>query len=129
MNVVDFSGWLEYFADGPNAGFFAPAISKVDQLIVPSICLLEVCRRVLIQRGIEDAMQAAALMQVGRVVDLDTGLALLAAQIGVALKLALADSVVLATARAHNAVLWTQDQDFDGLDGVRYIARKQEEDR
>jgi predicted nucleic acid-binding protein len=85
---------------------------------------LEVCRRVLIQRGIEDAMQAAALMQVGRVVDLDTGLALLAAQIGVALKLALADSVVLATARAHNAVLWTQDQHFDGLDGVRYMAKK-----
>ncbi len=124
MNVVDSSGWLEYFADGPNAAFFAPAILKVDELLVPSICVLEVFKRVVSQRDVKNAMQAVTLMQGGTVVDLDATLAILAAQLGVVLRLSLADSVVLATARAHKAVLWTQDQHFDGLDGVKYIARK-----
>ena len=120
MNVVDSSGWLEYLADGPNADFFAEAVEDLGSLIVPAISILEVFKRVLQQRGEREALQAVALMSQGRVVDLDTALALTAGTLGVQLKLPLADSVILATAREHGAVVWTQDSDFEGLPGVRY---------
>ncbi|GIX27975.1 type II toxin-antitoxin system VapC family toxin [Pelomicrobium sp. G1] len=123
MNLVDSSGWLEYFADGANADFFAPAIEEVARLIVPTISLLEVFKRVLQQRGENDALQAVALMQQGKLVELDAGLALSAAKLGHELKLPLADSVILATARKYNAIVWSQDSDFEGLEGVRYIAK------
>jgi toxin FitB len=124
VNVVDSSAWLEYLADGPNAGFFAPAIEATEELVVPSICLLEVFKWVCQQRGEGAALQVVALMQQGRVVDLDSPLALTAARIGIDAKLALADSVVLATARETNATLWTQDADFQGLPEVKFRARK-----
>ena len=124
MNVVDSSGWLEYLADGANADFFAPAIEDVAHLVVPTISLLEVFKRVLQLRDENDALQAVALMQQAEVVDLDTGLALSAAKLGHALKLPLADSVILATARQCGAVLWTQDDDFEGMEGVRYTAKR-----
>jgi predicted nucleic acid-binding protein len=124
VNVVDSSAWLEYFADGPNAGFFAPAIEATDELVVPSICLLEVFKRVCQQRGEGPALQAVALMQQGRIVELDSALALIAARIGTDTKLALADSVVLATARQADATLWTQDADFEGLPDVKFRAKK-----
>lgn len=123
MNLVDSSGWLEYFADGANADFFAPAIEDVARLIVPTIGLLEVFKRVLQQRGENDALQAVALMQQGKLVELDAGLALSAAKLGHELKLPLADSVILATARKHNAIVWTQNSHFEGLEGVRYVPR------
>lgn len=124
MNVVDSSAWLEYFADGPNAGFFAPAIEAVDELVVPSICLLEVFKRVCQQRDESAALQIVAVMQQGRVVDLDSALALTAAKIGIDARLALSDSVVLATARQADATLWTQDADFQGLPDVEFRAMK-----
>ncbi len=124
MNVVDSSGWLEYFADGPNADFFAPAIESVSELVVPSISIYEVFKRVLQQRDESDAIQAIAVMQQGLVVDLDTTIALNAAKISVELKLPMADSVMLATARAYNATLWTQDADFKGIDSVQYIEKR-----
>jgi predicted nucleic acid-binding protein len=124
MNVVDSSGWLEYFADGPNADFFASAIENVSELVVPSISVYEVFKRVLQQRGEGKALQAVAVMQQGTVVDLDTELALSAAKLSVDLKLPMADSVMLATARAHGSTLWTQDVDFDGLEGVQYVERQ-----
>jgi len=124
VNVVDSSAWLEYFADGANAGFFAPAIEATQKLIVPSIVLLEVFRRLLQQRSEDEALQAAATLQQGKVVDLDSALALLAAKIGVTVKLPLADSVILATARRFDATIWTQDEDFDGLPGVKYRSKK-----
>lgn len=124
MNVVDSSAWLEYFASGPNADVFAPAVEAVDDLLVPTICLYEVCTRVLQQRGEGDALQAAALMQQGRVVELTAEVALDAAHTSVALGLPMADSVILAAARAHQATLWTQDADFEGVEGVRYVAAR-----
>ena len=124
MNVVDSSAWLEYFADGPNAGFFAPAIEETEELVVPSIVLLEVFKRFLQQRSESDALQAAAILRQGKIVDLDGALALAAAKIGVTNKLPLADSVILATARRFDATVWTQDGDFDGLPGVRYRPKK-----
>ena len=124
MNVVDSSAWLEYFANGPNAPFFAPAIEATDELVVPTITLLEVFKRVYQQRGEGAALQAAALMHQGQVVELTAALALAAATLGVAHKLPLADSVVFATARQHEATLWTQDADFKDLPQVRFRAKK-----
>ena len=120
MNVVDSCGWLEYFAGGPNAEFFAPAIEDIDSLIVPSICILEVFKRILQQKSEIDAIQAISLMQQGEIVSLDTGIALIAAKISYEMKLPLADGVILATARAKNAWIWTQDADFKGIEGVKY---------
>ena len=124
MNVVDSSAWLEFFADGPNAGWFAPAVEATEELVVPSITLLEVFKRVYQQRGEGPALQAVAAMQQGRVVELDGPLALLAAKMGADEKLPLADSVVLATARRFEAALWTQDADFAGMAGVRYRPKR-----
>lgn len=121
MNVVDSSGWLEYLADGPRAGAFAPAIEDLPRLIVPTLSLFEVFKRVLQQRGEPAALQAAALMHQGRLVSLDGTLALAAARLSIEERLPLADSVMLATARAHKATLWTQDTDFKGLAGVRFV--------
>ena len=124
MNLVDSSAWLEYFADGPNADFFAPAIEDVDHLVVPTICILEVFKCILRQRDENSALQAVAAMQQGHVVELDDSIAMTAARIGVELKLPLADSVILATARATNAVIWTQDADFKNISGVKYRAKR-----
>lgn len=124
MNLVDSSAWLEYFADGANAEFFAPAVEDTKSLLVPTICLLEVFKRVLQQRGENDALSAVTQMQQGRVVELDASLALSAARLSFDLKLPLADSVILATARAFKATLWTQDVDFARLRGVKYVAKK-----
>jgi predicted nucleic acid-binding protein len=120
MNVVDSSAWLEYFADGPNAAEFAAAIEDTARLVVPSVTLLEVCKRFLQQRGEDDALQAVAVMQQGEVVELTADLALDAADLGFRKGLALADSIIYATAQAHGATLWTQDDDFEGLPGVEY---------
>jgi len=124
VNLVDSSGWLEYFADGPNAGAFAAAIEDRDQLLVSAVNLYEVFKRVLQQRGEPDALNAAVQMQQAQVVPFDSTLALNAARISFDLKLPLADSVVLATARAHDALLWTQDADFKGMDKVKYVAKR-----
>ena len=124
MNVVDSSAWIEYFVNGSNARFFAGAIEAVDDLLVPSVCVQEVYRWVLPRRGRNAALQAAATMQQGRVVTLDGPLAIEAAELGASLGLPLADSIVYATALAHDAVVWTQDADFEGLDAVRYRGKK-----
>jgi predicted nucleic acid-binding protein len=123
MNVVDSSGWLEYLADGPNAGFFAAPIEDATGLIVPTLSLYEVFKRVLQQRDEGQALEAVAAMQEGAVVPLTSSLALSAARISVKERLPLADSVMLATARQCGATLWTQDSDFEGLEGVEYCPR------
>lgn len=123
MNVVDSSGWLEYFADGPNANFFAAAIEKTADLIVPTISVYEVFKRVLQQKDEATALQAIALMYQARIVELSAPLALNAARLSQQLKLPMADSIMLATAHAHEATLWTQDADFVNVADVRYIAK------
>ncbi|MBI3243230.1 MAG: type II toxin-antitoxin system VapC family toxin [Chloroflexi bacterium] len=124
MNVVDSSGWLEYLAEEPNADFFAPAIENTAELIVPSISVYEVFKRISQQRDEHTALQATALMMQGQVIPLDISIALSAAKTSVALSLPMADSVILATARAFGATLWTQDEHFKSVEGVRYIAKK-----
>lgn len=123
MNLVDSSGWLEYFADGPNASFFAPAIEKTGTLLVSAINLYEVFKRVHQQRGEESAWQAVAVMHQGEIIELDASLALAAAKTSLELKLPMADSIILTTAKAYGATLWTQDSDFKNIKGVRYIAK------
>lgn len=121
LNVLDSSGWLAFFTDGPNATAFAPVAASTDRLIVPSITLYEVFKHVVRERGEPAAFVVVAHMRQGRVVDLDAALALDAARVSTALRLPMADSILLATARHYDATLWTQDADFDGLDHVHYV--------
>lgn len=123
MNVVDSSGWLEYFADGPNAAAFAKPIQATGTLVVPTLALFEVFKRVMSQRGEDAALEAAAVMRQGRVVSLDDALALEAARLSIDHRLPMADSIILATARAHRATLWTQDADFKNVESVRYLPK------
>ncbi len=123
MNVVDSSGWLEYFAEGENADFFAPAIEDTEQLVVPVICVYEVFKRILQQRGLGAAEVRIADLYKGILIDVTASLAISAATLSDRLKLPLADSLILATARAYNATLWTQDEHFKDIEGVKYIAK------
>ena len=120
MNVVDSSAWLEYFAEGKNANFFAAAIENVEELIVPTLSLFEVFKRVMQQRSESDALQIIAVMRQGQVVNLDGKIALDAARLSIELKLPMADSVMLATARANAAIFWTQDSHFEDKADVRF---------
>jgi predicted nucleic acid-binding protein len=123
VNVVDSSAWLEYFAEGPNAGRFATPIVGTENLLVPTLAIYEVFKRILQQRGENDALQAVAVMEQGSVVDLDQSIALTAARVSVDHDLPLADSIMLATARKFNAALWTQDSDFEGIEGVKFFPK------
>ncbi|MBI2911188.1 MAG: type II toxin-antitoxin system VapC family toxin [Chloroflexi bacterium] len=121
MNVVDSSGWLEYFADGPNAAFFASPIREVDDLLVPALNLYEVYRRLYRQRGEAGAALAVGIMRQATVVSLDAAIALRAARVSLERRLAMADSVMLATAEELGATFWTQDSDFEAIPGVQYV--------
>ena len=120
MNVVDSSGWLEYFADTPRAKLFAPAIEDTAHLLVPTLSVYEVFKKVRRDRGEGDALLTISAMIEGRVIDLDVSLAIEAGN----LDLPLADSLIYATARRHGATLWTQDEDFEGLPNIRFFPRK-----
>ena|SRR5579871_5216513 len=124
MNVVDTSGWIEYFRKGPNVAFFRPAILDVERLLIPTVCLTEVIRFITRAANRDVAAEAAANMQRGTVVPLDAGLADFAARLGLRHNLPLADSIVYATARSYDAVLFTQDEDFKKLPGVRLVRTK-----
>lgn len=120
MNVVDSSAWLEYLAAGPNATYFANAIENTAELIVPTMSIYEVFRRIVQQRSENEALQVAAVMQQGKVAEMDSTVALSAARISTDHQLPMADSVILATARLNNATLWTQDSHFEGMPDVKY---------
>ena len=123
MNVVDSSGWIEYLTDAPNADFFAPVIQDAAQLIVPSISIYEVFK-ILLRDDIEEiAMERILQMSRGQIVPLDGGLSIAAARLSLELRLPMADSIILATAQAYDATLWTQDVDFEGIAGVQYVRK------
>ncbi|MCK4772813.1 MAG: type II toxin-antitoxin system VapC family toxin [Candidatus Latescibacteria bacterium] len=123
MNVVDSSGWLEYFAGGPNATFYSKAIETTSELIVPTLSLYEVFKRVLQQRSEGEALQVVAVMHQGKVVELTAPIALTAARISIDSRIPMADSIMLATARDYEATLWTQDSDLKNLPGVQFVAK------
>ena len=123
MNLIDSSAWLEYFAGGPPAQHVAAAIEDIERLLVPTIVLLEVTRRVMQQRDEDAALQVAAVLHQGKIVPLDSAIALSAAHCGVVYKLPLADSIIFATAKQCDATIWTFDADFKGLPGVKYFSK------
>ena len=123
MNIVDSSGWLEYFADGPNASHFAAVLKDPAQLVVPSVSVYEVFKVLLRESGDNAALQGAAAMQRATVVDLTAALALSAASISLRHSLPMADSIILATAKSYEATLWTQDADFMSIPGVKYFPK------
>jgi predicted nucleic acid-binding protein len=120
VNVVDSSAWLEYFSDGPNAGDFASAIEDSAQLALPTLTLFEVFKRTHQLKGEATALETLAIMLQGRTIELSATLAIEAAKLSLETGLAMADSVILATARAEDAVLWTQDAHFEGFERVEY---------
>jgi predicted nucleic acid-binding protein len=124
MNVVDSSGWIEYFADDVNADFFTAPIRDAENLLVPAICAYEVFKGVALERREEDAPRAIGILSLDKEVDLNREIAISAAQISLELKLVMADSIIYATVRAHKATLWTQDEHFKDLPGVRYIKKQ-----
>lgn len=123
-HIVDSSGWVEYFSNGTNASKFVAPTQDLENLIVPTISLYEVFKRVLLEFGEDEALATIGQMSLGKVVDLDRNIAIHAAKISLEFKLAMADSIILATARANNATLWTQDEHFKGLQDVKYIEKK-----
>jgi predicted nucleic acid-binding protein len=122
-NVVDSSGWLEYFADAKNAHFFVKAIENTNDLIVPSISILEVFKHVLRHRPEKEAFESIECMLQATIVDLTIELSLSAAKLGIQHQIPLADSIIIATGLAHDAIVWSQDADFEGLPNVRYIKK------
>ena len=124
MNVVDSSGWLEYFAGGRHARTFEPVLEDIDSLIVPAVSVYEVFKVLLREAGEGAAIQGVAAMQRGRIVDLTVQRALDAAALSLRHSLPMADSIILAAAREHGATVWTLDEDFRGLHGVRYLGTK-----
>lgn len=124
MNVVDSSGWLEYFADGPNAARFLLPLKETDALVVPAVCIYEVFKVVLRESGENAAIQAAIVMQKGTVVPMSPSLAMAAAKISLELSLPMADSLIVATARLYSATIWTQDAHFRGVPGTKYFPKK-----
>ena len=124
MNIVDSSGWLTYFADEPNAKHFLAPLKDTASLVVPTVTVYEVFKVVLRESSENEALQAAAAMQKGTVVDLTVQLAIAASKLGLEHGLPMADSIILATAKASDAILWTQDSDFKDIDGVKYFPKK-----
>ena len=124
MNIVDSSGWLAYFADEPNAKHFLIPLKDTASLIVPAITIYEVFKVVLRESSENEALQAAAAMQKGTVVDLTATLAIAASKLSLQHRLPMADSIILATSQAFNAKIWTQDSDFKNIDGVKYFPKR-----
>lgn len=118
-NVVDSSGWLEFLTGSSRSRIFLPAIKDTKNLVVPVISVYEVVKRILRDGDEADARNAIQAMTLGQTVDIDLSLALEAARY----KLPMADSIIYATAQYHQATLWTQDEDFEGLPGVRYFPK------
>jgi predicted nucleic acid-binding protein len=123
MNILDSSGWLEYFSDGPNAELFLPPLNDTSSLIVPVITIYEVFKVVLRESGENESLQAVAAMQKGKIVDLTASIAMNAAKVSLRHSLPMADSVILATAQAYGCVIWTQDSDFRNIEGVKYFSK------
>jgi predicted nucleic acid-binding protein len=123
-NIVDSCGWMEYFADGRNADFFASAIEDTKNLLVPAICIYEVFKRMHQQRGETDALRAVSVMSNGKVMDFNSDCAIAAAKVSLDHSMPMADSIILAMGRLNNAVVWTQDADFKGIAGVQYHEKR-----
>jgi len=124
LNLVDSSGWLEYFADGKNAGHFAPVVSNTERLIVSTINIYEVYKKVISEKDEDSALQAVAMMQQAKVIEVTASIAVQASKVSHIFKLPMADSLIYVTARDHNAIVWTQDADFKDMESVQYFEKE-----
>ena len=124
MNIVDSSGWLAYFADEPNARHFLAPLNDAASLVVPTVTIYEVFKVALRESGENNALQAVIAMQKGTVADMTVALAISASRISIEHNLPMAGSIILATAKAFNATLWTQDSDFQNISNVKYFPKK-----
>ena len=124
MNIVDSSGWLAYFADEPNANYFLTPLNDTASLVVPTVTIYEVFKVVLRESSENEALQAAVAMRKGTVVDLTASLSIAASKLSLEHNLPMADSVILATAKEFDAIIWTQDSDFKNIDDVKYFPKK-----
>lgn len=125
MNVVDTSGWLEYFSDGPNADDFAVPIRDIEQLLVPTICIYEISKLILRESDENHLLQVLAAIQKGRTMELTSAISTAAARISLNHKLPMADSIIYATAQSLDATVWTQDADFKDLSNVKFLPKIQ----
>ncbi len=123
MNLVDSSGWLEYFTDAKNAKFFALAIENTKELIVSTINIYEIYKKILVMRDENTALEAIALMYQGKVIDVTSEILIEAARLSAKNGIPMADSLIYITARKNSAIIWTQDYDFKNLDGVKFIKK------
>jgi predicted nucleic acid-binding protein len=124
-NLVDTSGWLEYFTNGKNADFFAPAVEDIDNLIVSVINVYEIFKKVLAERGENEALETIAILSQGEIVDVDMNIAIQASQISLQYKIPMADSILLATAQKYKAILWTQDKHFENIESaIKFISKE-----
>lgn len=120
MLLVDSSGWLEFFTDGPLAGAYAQHLKHPTDVLTPTIVLYEVYKVIKRQRSEEAALAAAAQMGKTQLVPLTDTIALTAADASLTYHLAMADAIVYATALTHKAKLVTSDEDLASLPGVVY---------
>lgn len=128
MNLVDSSGWIEFFQDGPYASYFLEALRDMDKVIVPTLCFYEVFSHVMREMSDAEALQVVAFMQQARSADLTDSIAVLAARLSAKHKLPLSPAIVLATARLNKAVIWTQDPVLKDFPGVKYYPKKRGEE-
>lgn len=124
MNLVDTSGWIEYFFEEENASLFSEPIEDIENLIVPVICVYEVFKKVNLVVDEAKALQTVAQMRQGKVIELTEEIALKAALVSIRYRLPMADSIIYATGELENALIWTQDIDFEKLPGVKYVSKK-----
>jgi predicted nucleic acid-binding protein len=124
MNLVDTSGWLEYFSDSANAPNYEGVISQIDQLIVPTIVIYEVFKKIACEFDEDKALTAIAHMKLANVIDMNETIAIYAAKISLEKKLPMADSIIFATAEIYGATLYTQDEHFSKLANVKYFTKK-----
>lgn len=123
MIVVDSSGWLEYFTDGPLADKYYPHLKKPEKILVPAVVLYEVYKKVAQEKGEEIALQIAAQMGKSEVVPIDHSIVLLAADVSIRYHLPMADAMVYATALSRKAHVVTSDNHFESLPDVIYYKK------
>ena len=123
MNIVDSSGWLEYFSGGPNSDQFAKPLEDASTLIVPVITIYEVFKVVVRESSENEALQVVAAMQKGTIIDLTTSIAMNASRLSLQYRLPMADSIILSTAQSYECIIWTQDSDFENLSNVKFFPK------
>lgn len=123
MNIVDSSGWLEYFSGGPSSDQFAEPLKDASTLIVPVITICEVFKVILRESSENEALQVVAAMQKGTIIDLTASIAMNASRLSVQYRLPMADSIILSTAQAYECIIWTQDSDFENFPDVKFFPK------